>query len=454
MSLDNNSFLDRLTVRRRFGMRPGLETMRTLMAELGNPQDDLKFIHVAGTNGKGAVTAMLDSVLRAAGYKVCRYTSPHLVTIAERFFVDGAPADMAELEAVADVVFPAVEKVEREHQVDVTFFEALTALAFVLFARKKPDFVVLETGLGGRLDATNVVKNVLVSAITRIGIDHTEWLGANHAAIAEEKAGIIKPGRPVVCGAMPESARDAIARLASLNGSPFVQADERVTVNALAPLTIMTASRNLPPIDFALFGAYQAENAQTVVAVLDVLEKVCGVPVPDHAVVKGLETVVWPGRCQRVAREGVPIFIDGAHNPAGAKALRDALRIAKVKEPVGLVAGFCGDKDVLKHLRTMSALATRGWAAPIQNPRSLDPQGVAERMLMAGFVQAEPCGSLTAALNLAIEWGRETGGTIVVCGSLFLAGEALVELGAFPWAVRAPDANELLFPLACARGKM
>ena len=443
MSLDTNSFLEQLMARRRFGMRPGLDTMRALLAELGNPQDALKFVHVAGTNGKGAVTAILDTVLRAAGYSVCRYTSPHLVSISERFFVDGQPADRAELDAVANDVFPVVAAFEKRQQVDVTFFEALTAVAFVLFARHHPDFVILETGLGGRLDATNVVQNVLVSVITRIGLDHCEWLGSTYPAIAEEKSGIIKPGRPVVCGVMPESAKETVGRFASLNGCDFVSAEDHVSVSCLTPLKVTTPYRNLPPIDFSLFGAFQVENARTALTVLDVLVKQCGYTIPDHAVVTGLSQVVWPGRCQKIVKDGVTIFVDGAHNPDGARALRDSLRLAKVKEPVGIIAGYCGDKDVLDHLRTMSGIAVRGWAVPIHNSRSLDSEGVAERMQMAGLVDVASCDSLSDAFPRALAWARETGGTLVVCGSLFLAAEALVELDAFPWTVRVPDANEL-----------
>ncbi len=438
-----NSLLERLAARRRYGMRPGLATMRALLDALGNPQDSLKVVHVAGTNGKGAVTAMLDAVLRASGYRVCRYTSPHLVSLAERFFVDGAPAPAELLDAAADTVFPVVERLEREKGLEVTFFECLTAVAFVLFARVKPDYVVLEAGLGGRLDATNVAANVLVSVITHIGLDHCDWLGDTHAAIAEEKAGIIKPGRPVVCGAMPESAKETIERFASLNGSAFYSVADHVSVVKTTPLVATTAHRNLPPINLALFGAFQAENALTVLTVADALVQDCGVVIPDHAIVEGLEHVVWPGRCQRVEKDGVTVIVDGAHNPDGAMALRDSLKLAGVKGPVGLIAGFCGDKDVLAHLRIMSALATHGWAVPIRNARSLDPGEVAERMLMAGFAEAESCSSLEAAFSRAIAWARTCGGTLVVCGSLFLSGEALVALGAFPWEVRAPDMNEL-----------
>lgn len=429
--------------RRRFGMRPGLDVMRAVLAELGNPQDTLRYVHVAGTNGKGATCAMLDAIIRAAGYRVARYTSPHLVTLNERFFIDGNPVGDDALSAAADRVLDVVERLERKFRFEVTYFEVLTAMAFELFAVARPDVVVLETGLGGRLDATNVIRDTLVSVITRIGLDHCDWLGTTHGAIAEEKAGIVKQGRPVVCGVMPEAAKETIERFASLNGCCFVSADEHVTVNGLDPVSLTTATRNLPPVAFALCGAFQVENAMTALATVDVLARDYGFQIPDHAVVAGLENVVWPGRCQRIVRDDVVIYVDGAHNPDGARALRDSLRLAGVKGPVGLVAGYCGDKDVLAHLRIMSALATHGWATPIHNARSLDPAETAERMLMAGFTTAEACTNLTDAFTRAQAWARASGGVIVTCGSLFLAGEALLELDVFPWPVRAPDANEL-----------
>ncbi len=443
MNISENAFLQRLADRRRFGMKPGLETICALLQRLGNPQQSLRCIHIAGTNGKGAVTALLDSILRAAGYRVARYTSPHLVRLAERFFIDGAPADDADLERASAKVFPAVEALERETGYEVTFFECLTAVAFVMFAEKKVDVAVIETGLGGRLDATNVIVEPLVSVITRIGLDHCDWLGSTHTAIAEEKAGIIKPGRPVVCGAMPQAAAETIERIASLNGCPFTAAPEHVTIEHESPFSAVTARRNLPPIDFALFGSFQLENAAVALTVCDVLVGKCGFDIPDHAVKAGMESVVWPGRCQRVVSDGVTMIVDGAHNPDGAEALREALRRAKVAKPVGLVAGFCGDKDVLDHLRIMSGIASRGWAVPIRSSRSLPPDAVAERMLMAGFEKAEACATLAQALEAVRAWAHETGGTPVICGSLFLAGETLTELGVFPWRTDGPQANEL-----------
>ena len=426
------SFLSALAARRRFGMKPGLDTIRAIMAALGNPQDTLRCIHIAGTNGKGATAAMLDSVLRAAGYRVARYTSPHLVALNERFFMDGNPASDDALEAAAEEVFPVITRLEREQGLEVTFFEALTAVAFVLVARHRPDVTVLETGLGGRLDATNVISSPLVSVITRIGLDHCDWLGTTHAAIAAEKAGIIKPGCPVVCGAMPPEALDAIRAVAARLGSPLVCA---------APWT--------PPPDFALFGTFQKENAATVKAVLDVLREgrapARPFAIPDSAIAEGLANVVWPGRCQRIAKDGADFLVDGAHNPDAAVALRHVLENESVRH-VGLVAGFCGDKDIAGHLHTLAPLVSRAWAVPIRNDRSLAPDAVAAHMRDAGIADATPCADVPTALSASAGWSRETGNVVVVCGSLFLAGEALVALDAYPWPATAHSVNELLSP--------
>jgi len=448
------SFVQKLLDRRRFGVQPGLDVTRAIMQELGDPQKSLKFVHVAGTNGKGAVCSLLDSILRAAGLRVCRYTSPHLVSVRERFFVDGAPVEAEALMRAAEKVFPVVERLERERGVEATFFECLTAAAFVLFAETRPDVVVLEAGLGGRLDATNVIgaDELLAAAITRIGLDHCDWLGATHAMIAEEKAGIVKRGRPVVAGAMPAVAREAISLAATRAKAPFISAEccsaaAGPGVDWTHPV-LATPRRRLPPAALSLAGPFQVENALTALATIDALEDFAGMKVPDAAVVRGLESAVWPGRAQRVVSDGVEFVIDGAHNPDGALALREALRAGGLARsddaPVALLCGFCGDKDVLAHLRIMSAAITTGWAVPIRNVRSLNPEDAVERMVIAGFTSAQACSSLAEGLERAKEWARRTGGRVVVCGSLFLAGEALVALNAYPWQLDGPDANETM----------
>ena len=428
-------------------MKPGLDTIRDLLARLGNPERDVAAIHIAGTNGKGAVAALCEAVLRAAGYSVARYTSPHLVRVNERFLVNGEPVDDATLEAAAQEVEAAVRAAEKESGLEVTFFECLTAVAFVLFRKLGVRLVALETGLGGRLDATNVVVP-LVSVITRIGLDHCDWLGDTVEKIAGEKAGIIKPGRPVVCAAMPDEARAVIAATASGFGAPFVDAAEAVSVavskSGLEGQTIkvQTQDRALPPVRLPLAGAFQIENVCTAVAALECVAQ-CGLTIPNEAFVKGLESVCWPGRFQLAVKEP-PVIVDGAHNPEGARALRSALKSCHVKKPVGLVAGFCGDKDVLAHLRVLAPVVKRAWGVATSNPRSLTADRVAGVMRMAGIEPAEACVSVREALNAAQAWARESDGVVLVCGSLFLAGESLVILDAFPWPSDRRDENEML----------
>ena len=441
------NYLQQLADRRRFGMKPGLQTIRALLERLGNPERELAAIHIAGTNGKGAVAALCESVLRAAGYPVARYTSPHLVRVNERFLVQGRPVDDAALEAAAQEVEAAVRAVETEQGSDVTFFECLTAVAFVLFRNAGVKLVALETGLGGRLDATNVVTP-LVSVITRIGLDHCDWLGDTVEAIAGEKAGIIKPERPVVCGAMPDEARAVIASAAAQRRAPFVDAAETVSVSVGKSslegqtLRISTPERTLPPLRLPLAGAFQVENVCTAVAALEAVAR-CGLAIPDEAFVQGLESVCWPGRFQ-LAMKNPPVVVDGAHNPEGARALRQALKSCKVKQPIGLVAGFCGDKDALSHLRVLAPVVKRAWGVATANPRSLTADQTVGVMRNAGIDEADACASVREALAEALKWARATDGLVLVCGSLFLAGEALVAREAFPWPSDRCDANERL----------
>ena len=290
------AFLDDLAARRRFGMKPGLETIRAVCAALGNPERRLRgIIHVAGTNGKGAACAILDACLRAAGRTAARYTSPHLVRLNERFFLQGTPLADAALEVASARVAAAARSIP-----DLTFFEALTAVAFTSFAAADPDYTVLETGLGGRLDATNICCPAL-AVITRIGLDHCDWLGDTVEKIAAEKAGIVKPGVPVVLGHNVPSVVEIVRARAQAVGAPFVYAPE-------------IADETEIPAGFALAGSFNRENAVTALAALKTLGATSGV-------VEGFRRVVWPGRFQRVGR----FLVDGAHNPPAARALVAAL---------------------------------------------------------------------------------------------------------------------------------
>jgi len=432
-------------------MRPGLETMRAVLARLGNPEAGLATVHVAGTNGKGSVAALVAEMLAAAGLRVGRYTSPHLVRFQERFWLAGQPVDDAALATAAAEVEAAALAVEQGGGLAATFFECATAVAFVLFQRAGIRLAVIETGLGGRLDATNVLTP-LVSVITRIGLDHCEQLGDTIEVIAAEKAGIIKPGRPVICGAMPGEARAVIRQTAAEHGCAFVDAAEEVNVTAVAvaldglTVRIATAARDLGKVRTPLAGAYQAENIATAVATLETVATVLQVSLEDAAIHAGLQRVCWPGRFQLAVREP-PVIVDGAHNPDGARAVREALRRAKFRGPVALVAGFCDDKDTPGFLRLLASGVRRAWAVSVPSPRSRPAAATADLMRAAGISRVEVA-DVAVALAAAQVWARAEGGLVLVCGSLFLAGQALVLLQAYPWPLPEPnvaaDPNEQL----------
>ncbi len=410
------TFLENLAARRRFGMKPGLDAIRAACAALGNPQEKFRAVHVAGTNGKGAVCAMLDACLRAGGLRVGRCTSPHLVRLNERFFLDGAPVADETLERAAARVEAACSAPDAP--ADVTFFEALTATAFLLYAEARPDAVVLETGLGGRLDATNVCKPVL-TIVTRIGLDHCDWLGGTVAEIAREKAGIVKPGVPVVLGENAPEVADVVRRRAAEIGAPFHYAPD------------LASDADIPD-GFALGGRFNRENAVTALAALKVLAQTVFPCAADASVrARGFASVAWPGRFQRVGR----FLVDGAHNPPAARALVASLADG---EKWTLVAGFCGDKAVDETLRILAPRVSRAVAVRTNNPRSLDPADLAARMRALG-IPATGGASLADALR---ETANDT--RVLVCGSLFLAGEALAVLGAYPWGELRFDAAERL----------
>lgn len=439
--------LERLYARRRFGMQPGLERIQALLARLGHPERELAAIHVAGTNGKGSVVAMVAEVLLAAGYPVGRYTSPHLVRFNERIVLRGRPVDDALLAAVLAQVEAEAQAVAATGAGEPTFFECVTAAAFEIFRRQDVRLVVIEVGLGGRYDATNVLTPLL-SVITRIGLDHCQYLGDTLEAIAGEKAGIIKPGRPVVVGAMPEQARHVIVAAAAQAGAPLIDAAQSVTVDVAAStlegltVRLATGARDLGKVRLNLAGAYQLENVATAVAALDALAGAAGLEIPDVAMVTGLGRVRWPGRFQLVQREP-PILVDGAHNPDGAAALRQALRKTRFKGPVALIAGFCDDKDAAGFLRTLASSVRCAWAVPVPSDRSLPAEATAGRMRLAG-IETTVAATLEEALVQGQTWARREQGLLVICGSLFLAGAALRHFDALPWPddARPADPNE------------
>ena len=435
------TFLEELASRRRFGIRPGLENIRAVCAALGDPQTRFKAIHVAGTNGKGAVCALLDVALRERGLRVGRYTSPHLVRLNERFFLDGSPVDDATLDRLANRVRQILLAPRSSLLPELTFFEALTAVAFLLYADVGVDHAVLECGLGGRLDATNVCTPELC-VITKVGLDHCDWLGDTVEKIAAEKAGIVKPGVPVVLGRNEPSVRAVVEARAKEVGAPFFYAPD------------LAAEEEIPH-DIPLGGAFNRENAMTALAALKVLVKDVLHGESDgwrESICSGMAKVVWPGRFQRVG----DFIVDGAHNPPAARALRESLeRLNPSGSPLrlNLIAGFCGDKDVDQVLSILAPVVGKGYAVRTNNPRSLSAEETAAKMRSAGM-DAVACGPLPSAIRKVSSTLHPPPSSLVphpsslVCGSLFLAGEALVELGVYPWRTDRFDPSEAVAPFS------
>ena len=441
-----------LCERRRFGMRPGLERMEALMDFMDHPERQIAAVHIAGTNGKGSVAAIVSAVLQEAGLgAVGRYTSPHLVSFNERICINGQPVSNEILEPAFEAVEKACHHVETETDAgSPTFFECVTALAFEVFREQNVRIAVVETGLGGRLDATNVLLPVL-SVITSIGLEHQEYLGDTLGKIAAEKAGILKKGRPAVLGAdLDEEALASIEAVAARVGAKIIAPEVSVTgpVSSGATggkISFSDNARSLSSLAFALPGAYQRRNLATALSALEVFSSATGLDLPDDAFRKGLAEVRWPCRFQQVLDEP-PVIVDGAHNPHAMKMLRESLKKRHGTGPLALVAGFCDDKDVVRAVHTIASLFRCAWAVEVPSSRTTPVDLLAVKFRSAGLREVTPVADWRKGLDEAIGWAKREDGTVVVCGSLFLAGAVSERFNALPWqaAIRTPC--ELLKP--------
>ena len=410
-----------------FGIKLGLDNIRALVHELGHPERAFKSVHVAGTNGKGSVTAMVDAVLGAAGHRSARYTSPHLRDLTERFVVDGHPIDReALISRVADLR-DVVERLRARGrlQAQPTFFEVTTAVAFELFRRAGTKIAVYEVGLGGRLDATSVLQPI-VTAITTIGFDHQEHLGYTLGEIAFEKAGIIKDGTPVVVGRLPAEALDTVTAVASKRGARVIRAvDDVVALRTTSNrVRLRTPVRDYGDVQLALAGSHQIDNASVAVRLLETASE-AGVPISPAAIVEGLARVVWPGRLEsRQLPDGREALLDVAHNPYGAAALAAFLE-ASADRTRPLVFAAMRDKDATTMLQALAPVVGAVVLTRTSNPRSTDPSELAERARtvaphLAIIVEPSPRDAVAAAWRISSR--------IVVAGSIFLVGDVMNEI--------------------------
>ena len=420
---------------RLFGAKFGLENTFKLAVLAGNPQNQLRFIHVAGTNGKGSTCAMLESIYRAAGLRVGLFTSPHLVSFRERIQVNRQLIPetevvrlVGELRAKCRTGFQPVsvccsDKKESEdgdrQDACPTFFEFVTVMALKFFAEQKCDLVIWETGLGGRLDATNIVTP-LAGVITNIQFDHQQWLGDTLEKIAAEKAGIIKPGMPVITAADEPEALAVIEKTARGKNAPLVMVNGRD-----AALRRPDSAARCPYLP--LLGDHQQLNAALALATVEVLQD--KIPVSDAAMRNGLQNVNWPGRLQLVTcPSGQRILLDGAHNVAGAKVLRQALERHFGGTGRTLVLGVLQDKDWRHICETLAPLAARILTVPVSSERAADARELAAACrAVNSTAEIVACDSLRAALGKIA-----SDDFVVVTGSLYLVGEALESFGLSP----------------------
>lgn len=419
--------LARLYRRRLHTIKLGLDAVTAVLSELDNPQDAFLSIHVAGTNGKGSTSAMIASVLQAAGFRVGLYTSPHLRRFNERVQVNGQMIPDDHLLEMMERVEDAAKRAQQRGFRDVTFFEFTTALAFAWFRQSGVHVAVVETGMGGKLDATNVITPI-VSIITSIGLDHQSYLGDSIEKIAAEKAGIIKPNRPVVCGALSEEAAGIMRKSAREKAARILFAADVCTVTRTSQafdgqrLTIESGDETISRVVCPLLGRHQLGNVAVAVTALQEFAVETNLPISSAALRDGLSAVRWPARIQLISSDPV-VLLDGAHNIEATTVLCRTLDELRGKRPVGLIVSYSADKDAIGCLRLLAPRIDRCWTVHRETERAMDDITLAAAVGQVGLnATSAPLGEV---MNQAYAWAREKEALLLITGSLYLAGEVL-----------------------------
>jgi len=418
-------------------MKLGLETIRLLSRSCGDPHQKYPAIHLAGTNGKGSTAAMINSILKESGYRVGLCTSPHLVSPTERIRLDGDEIDKEHFAELATHVRTASERLVKVGQLDSppTFFEQITMIAFLAFAEKTVDIAVLEVGMGGRLDATNIC-HPLITVITPVSYDHQKHLGHTLSEIAAEKAGIIKAGIPVVVSPQEKEAMSVIVERAAALSARVVSVEQEARLSreyrieatkegvhlGQYKLHYLTA-RAAYDLLLGLRGKHQAINALTAIHIAEELSQ-RGWKIAASAVIEGLRQVKWPGRLELITRTKLPgpLLLDGAHNAAGAETLRDFLVEHFPSQPITLVFGAVADKAIERMAEILFPLARTIIVTKSSNPRSAEPGSIARLISPVEDIIVICTADATSALSEAIRHTPPEG-VICICGSLFLVGE-------------------------------
>ena len=409
--------LQKINDRLIFGVKPGLERIQALCEKLGDPQKRTRFIHVAGTNGKGTTCTLIASVLQAAGFRTGLYTSPYVLDFRERFRIDGEMIPKTELIEEVERVAAIAAELEAQGET-ITEFEFITALAFDWFARRACDFVVLEVGLGGRFDATNVIDTPEAAAVASISFDHTAVLGDTLEKIAYEKAGIVKPGGSVVLyPVQDEAVTRTFSTVCAERGAKLFIADESRMEVGETTLAGTAITWDGLPLTTPFTGAHQVHNAATALTVLGVLREK-GVQIPDEALQKGFSSAYIPARMERLSEKPL-VLLDGGHNPGCAAALHEVLTTHLSGRKITAVMGIMSDKDSMRYLELTAPHFAKIITVAPHNPRALSAEALAEEAAVF-CADVTPASSMEEALRLSAVANDEV---LVICGSFFLASE-------------------------------
>jgi dihydrofolate synthase / folylpolyglutamate synthase len=399
-------------------MKLGLQTITELCSVLGNPHLKYRVVHIAGTNGKGSTAAMTEAIAMEAGHRVGLYTSPHLVSITERIRVNGQEISQADFARLASQVRAASEKLPAL----ATYFEQVTAIGYLYFAEQNIDLAILEVGLGGRLDATNICEPT-VCAITPVSLDHQEYLGNQLVSIAAEKAGILKPQVPVIIAPQSVEAMTVIVARANEISAPIVIVEGNHAVVDEASTGMFHFKYQTTTAEYSvqlnLRGEHQIINARTAIHLAEELRQQ-GLCISKAAIEAGLQKVNWVGRLEIIQFRGKQILLDGAHNLAGAKTLQDFLGAYESEIPITMIFGAMNDKAIAGMAEMLFPFASIVIATRVNNPRSADPLVIADAATQLGIPSIQ-CESVTAACAEAFSRTPQNG-LICVCGSLYLVG--------------------------------
>lgn len=403
-----------------FGSRPGLDRILTLLDRMGNPQDKLKYIHVAGTNGKGSVCAMISAVLVEEGYKTGLFISPYITDFRERIQINNKMISKELLVSAVENTFPLIEQLQNEGIV-ITEFEYVNALQFYIHSKAECDVVVLETGLGGLLDCTNVIKSPLCSVLTSIGLDHTALLGDTIEKIAEQKCGILKKNSIAITSLQNIQAMNVIKNTAEHLEIPLYKA-ENICLNIKEEnLSGSIFNYKNLVLKLPLAGNHQIENAKTALCAIEALRTNNLLSISDESIIKGFAKAVNPARLEAL-RKNPTVLLDGAHNPDGVNALQHFIKKHLADKHIICILGMLADKDIDSSINLLAHTFDKVICVPVNNPRAISAEMLAEKCT-GHFNEVDFCNSPEKAFDLALIEAGKNDSVIIICGSLYLAGE-------------------------------